>query len=564
MDWMGDSKWLEWDYQLHPALADHHELDFFIHKALFDSIFCDERFTEWQSSSNNWQLRFTGSPGCGKTTLSALVVEKLRNKGKAVACLFLQDDVTSEGGFAEDFLHSILTQFSREISPSESHSDEYMVEYQKYLEACRLQQRGSYRMNLIRKALHAVVSKLQQAFLIVDDIDRCSPATLMFVEEELAYLQKQRIKIMATSRVPWVDEPWKFTYCDGDNCQIKSPGRLIHVYWACEDCCKDPDEEMGITAFCNSCWTGNPGCTRCNNYIRFSQPYEHVNFNISDMGGMRNFVEHAIEQEHGYVGLRGSNLKDKLPTSNFGKQLLQSGKADTVVTKIVQCAHGNVALAHKRLELLHRDQSLKAFFATRDRLPAAIVDMFDAGLRCVEAQAINEHTLGLHAIAVVGLDQDGITFEKFKHLTQLSARVRGIDRKYISYRSLDDVLHATKGLVVRVNQPLHGPLLKAFHPDFFLYCQEHYNPSIAWASNFLGESQNSLSGAKRAQTFSPGGTGNSRAKGATNSREVMKKLMPEKLPSLQEIEGGNTIASSGFGFHRSSTLQDGSLNRGNI
>lgn len=282
------------------------------------------------------------------------------------------------------------------------------------------------------------------------------------------------------------------------------------------------------------------------------------------MGGMRNFVEHAIEQEHGYVGLRRSNLEEKLPASNFGKQLLQSGKVDTVINKIVQCAQGNVALAHKRLELLHRDQSIKTFLATRDRLPAAIVNMFDASLHCVEAQAINERTLGLHAIAVVGLDQGGVTFEKFKHLTQLSARARGIGQRYISYRSLDDVLHAAKGLVIRVNQPPHGPLLKAFHPDFFLYCSEHYNPSIVWASNLLGESQNSLGGFKRAQTFSPGGIGNSGtistlrgAKGATNSRKVMEKLMSVKLPSLQEMEGErNMVASSGFSFHRSSTLQD--------
>ncbi|KAF2966546.1 hypothetical protein GQX73_g7023 [Xylaria multiplex] len=278
------------------------------------------------------------------------------------------------------------------------------------------------------------------------------------------------------------------------------------------------------------------------------------------MNGIKDLVKHAIEQEHGYVGFKGSILEDKLPESAFGKQLLRSGKAGDVAEEITRRADGNIALAHKRLEILHHDQSLKVFYATNDRLPATIVDMFDSGVYSVETQALNERTLGLQALAIVGHNQNGVSFEKFKKLTQLSAKARGIGRKYNPCRSIDDVLHAAKGLVIRETDQ-DRLLLKAFHSDFFFYCREHYRPSIVWANSLLQETEYDLGPLKRAQTFSPRGikdsgtNSTSQVKGVANSWKKRKESILPNLPRLEEMEeGDDKVANRSFSFHRSGTF----------
>lgn len=61
--------------KLHLALAETHDLDFSIDKTLFDGVLNDERYREWQSSNDTWQLRFSGSPGCGKVNPPCAVLE---------------------------------------------------------------------------------------------------------------------------------------------------------------------------------------------------------------------------------------------------------------------------------------------------------------------------------------------------------------------------------------------------------------------------------------------------------------------------------------------------------
>ncbi|KAK8074109.1 hypothetical protein PG994_005008 [Apiospora phragmitis] len=522
-----ECKWSERGNRLHAALAETHALDFSINKTLFDAVLHEERFREWHSSTDTWQLRFSGSPGCGKTTLSSIVVGKLREGPYCVASIYVQQDVACyEAAFAEDFLWAIYTQFARHVpNASSTHGEveDHLVQYEKYVAACIVQQRGPYRINLIRSALHAIIPALpRQAFLIVDDIDRCSAAATIHVEEEISQLQHQGVKIMTTSRVPRIEESWTPARCDGQECSAKDPRPWTHVYWVCEDCMQHSDkEQLGMTVFCNTCWPEKAICIRCtprlradnscllvfsNNTSRFKQPFEHVDFNISNIPDFEtsNFVRRAIQQEHGDVGLGGpptpregpdeTLLSPPLFTSIMGVQLLRTHKdmAERVVRDIVECAQGNIALAHKRLELFHRARFVEAFLARHDRLPASVVDLFDAGLRGVEAQTPRERTLGLQAIAVAGRSISGVPWEEFQRLLrQGDERDRGEDGTTIIHDGniaspcLDDVLHAAKGFVVRQNDRGRRPKLVAFHPDFYLYCGQGYRESIVRMNDSL-------------------------------------------------------------------------------
>lgn len=217
---------------------------------------------------------------------------------------------------------------------------------------------------------------------------------------------------------------------------------------------------------------------------------------------MSNFVRCAIQQEHGDVGLdslstlEGSETLSPSFTSSLGIQMWRShnGMAERVVRDIVDRAQGNTALAHKRLELLHSAWSVDAFLAPRDRLPATIVDMFDAGLRGVEAQGHRERTLGLQAIAIVGRSDNGVPFADFQRLAQRCGEQDqdeggGVldNGNPVERFNLEDVLHAAKGLVIGQTDRWRGPRLMAFHPDFYLYCGQRYREAIVRANNSLME-----------------------------------------------------------------------------
>ncbi|KAK8123151.1 hypothetical protein PG984_011821 [Apiospora sp. TS-2023a] len=462
--------------RLHPALAETHDLDFSIDKTLFDAVINDERFREWQSSNDTWQLRFSGSPGCGK-----------------------QDVASDETTFVEKFLWVVYAQLDNRVpdalSTTPGKEEDHQAGYAKFIAA---QEQGLHQItNFSRSALQSIVPNIPQpAFVVVDGIDRCSPNTSVLVEKELSLLQHYGVKIMTTSRVPWTGESWPAAQCDGQACSAKDPRPWIHVYWACEDCMEHEDKERrGTTVFCRTCWSEKANCVEW-------QPFDRMDIDISKIPdhAMSNFVRRAIQQEHGDVGFGSLSTSEddegSLPSfaSNLGTQMLRShnGMAERVVREIGGKAQGNMALAHKRLELFHRARSVDAFLAPRDRLPASIVEMFDAALRGVEAQGQRESMLGLQAIAVVGGSDGSVPFADFQGLARHRGegnQDEGIDvSKYggrIEEFGLDGILYATKGLVVVHNDRRRGPRLVAFHPDFYLYCGQGYRESIVQADMSL-------------------------------------------------------------------------------
>ncbi|KAI9657705.1 MAG: hypothetical protein M1821_002881 [Bathelium mastoideum] len=106
-----------------------------------------------------------------------------------------QDVLANEADFVEDVLKSIYHQLGRNVDASSS-------AYQQYEEACQRGSRVTLRIQAIRKALEARLGDMDGSFVIIDDLDHCNQALDVLLREQLAILQRQRLKIMTTSRLP--------------------------------------------------------------------------------------------------------------------------------------------------------------------------------------------------------------------------------------------------------------------------------------------------------------------------------------------------------------------------
>ncbi len=53
---------------VHGGLGYSHEYEPGFYQGLLDWVFEDERFVYWESGDKNFELRCSGTPGCGKVT----------------------------------------------------------------------------------------------------------------------------------------------------------------------------------------------------------------------------------------------------------------------------------------------------------------------------------------------------------------------------------------------------------------------------------------------------------------------------------------------------------------
>jgi len=221
-----------------PWLAEDHRLGPDIYRGLLSWVLESECYQQWRTSEKNWQLGCYGVPGCGKTTLSAMVVSHLREsyagEHDAVAALFVHEDVQLDGvSFLEDLLTSIFQQLCQEPTTPRG-VDAALADYAAYLNARRQRQGAATRLALVRRALAARLSRLANAFLVFDGLDRCVPGTAFFVQEELTRLRRLGLRVMTTSRLPWLRDSFSDYCCDGgDECPGPDNPR---VYWECQKC----------------------------------------------------------------------------------------------------------------------------------------------------------------------------------------------------------------------------------------------------------------------------------------------------------------------------------------
>ncbi|KAF2186876.1 hypothetical protein K469DRAFT_570948 [Zopfia rhizophila CBS 207.26] len=475
---------------MHPALGVSHSLPSDVFTNLFDWFFESPVFERWCRRKGKWQLHCVGGPGAGKTTLSALALKYLKQKCQddniPIASIFiLQDVLDYENTFIEDFLGTIYSQLGESEALVDDDSDDLYKEYEK---ACEEDARVSARINLIQEALYSRLSSCPRAYLILDGPDRCSSALHLMLETHLAALQNRGLSIMITSRLPVFDngEAWcdhKYhnrEHNEGNKGDVDDEDDDYDDYEVRESLilylqCKTCEDVM-----CFPCKEKGEICGNCGDNSALHEPYDYVTFRIGQIPSheMEKFVAWDLEREHGELGL-ASSITRKPPLSNLGQSLLEDRTANTahsLVQRIVDLANGNIGLAKARLDLIHEAESLEGVEARRDRLPANIVAMFDAGLKQIEAQRRVQKDLGLNAISVAGSAFYGIPIPDLQIWLQQSRTAFG----RVSTRSGEDILEAARGFLLATRD--NPANIRLYHTSFYYYVAQNYNESLYQAN----------------------------------------------------------------------------------
>lgn len=179
------------------------------------------------------------------------MTEKLRHKytatTDAVASVFVQKDVTSgDNAFVED----VLTSMFKQLYLNGSEDEAVFAKYRLYLDARKNGHRDLFRIQIIREAISLLISKLDHAFVVIDDFDRCSPTADLFLENELSLLADQGLKILLTSRIAWLKTLPEDAQCD--SC-VKEDQKDLSVYWSCASCEGNGVEHRYTHILCEDC-----------------------------------------------------------------------------------------------------------------------------------------------------------------------------------------------------------------------------------------------------------------------------------------------------------------------
>lgn len=150
-----------------------------------------------------------------------------------LANIFIDDcEIENELSFLEDLLGTIYNQLSPpgcDIDLATSSA------YEPYSELSRTGQRASKRIDSIARALRLRTTELVRegdVVLIIDHLDRCSPALQELVQQHLSILQNEGMKILITSRLPTY-EPAIDIFCD-----YHTQDTPLVVFWRCSKCQK--------------------------------------------------------------------------------------------------------------------------------------------------------------------------------------------------------------------------------------------------------------------------------------------------------------------------------------
>ncbi|WQF83863.1 Putative AAA+ ATPase domain, P-loop containing nucleoside triphosphate hydrolase [Colletotrichum destructivum] len=487
--------------EMHSALSESYEMSADTWRPLGDSIISSTVFQSWQRQrkDEHWTLRCVGGPGSGKTTLSAQVIEMLENKYKddkeAVASIFLQADVVCGGStFVEDILHSVFRQLCVKYSEADAKED-CVSKYRLYLDARRDgDSDGERRVRLVRDALLSRLGKLVRAFLIIDDLDRCSASDELLLENELSMMGIQGLKVFITSRIPCLKRASQSVECD--SCPDK--GVEIDVYWECESCKRRGLRPEEVHVLCQVCRDGQRACRNCRDSENFIATFDYIELNIDSNCRLPHFIDWDLEREHGNLGNNDKNLP---PHSALGRWLTEARnheELENLREKIRNQADMNVSLVRLRLDNIHRAESVNAVRASvTDVLPANIVKFFDASMQCFQTIPSPQRELGLQVIAAVTTFDYGHSFldyEVVSGILEHAARTNGRDALYrtqptpfaameaedhVSRRKIKEMLHAARGFVVVEDR--EGYPMSAYCDTFHTYAKESYNEDLTRA-----------------------------------------------------------------------------------
>ncbi|KAF2761057.1 hypothetical protein EJ05DRAFT_473619 [Pseudovirgaria hyperparasitica] len=464
-------------YVGHAAIAATHQLPLDTYLGLFDNIFNSEDFIHWRSDGRSWQLHYIGGPGSGKTTLSAIAAQYLRDmngsRNVGVATIFIQKDVAfRDQTFIQAFLESLYHQLSYERDDGGLATGAFLS-YKQALDV-KPARSMAHRLKLLRKAVYPLIMSLQRAFLVVDGIDRCHQSVTDQLEAELSRLQHYGLSIMTTSRFPQY-RSGQAMYCDAPDHDLHSPPDVpVTVFWGCKWCWASSKYTI-----CQQCKENGDLCNNCLDGGLLFEPSERleIDFAVSDRS-MRSFVSWDLEREHGDINLKSANDR-KPPLSALGRSLRDKPNAtEELIEKIVERASGNITIAKLDLDSLANVQSVEAAISSfaGDRLSNNILALFDDVLERIKHLTEHERHITLASILSAVHEDHGARFqdiEKWIRESRLESDAQGHARL-----TVEEILRAARGFLGLSN--CKDQLIYPYHEMLKLYADEHYDEALFW------------------------------------------------------------------------------------
>jgi hypothetical protein len=223
------------------------------------------------------------------------------------------------------------------------------------------------------------------------------------------------------------------------------------------------------------------------------QPYDHVRLNVGRPTNLtKSFVQWAVENEHGDLGLTGAPRQELSPAgaplpppSALALKLKRPENAPLLgdqINGIVEFAEDNICMARMRIDNLHLVTTVEDLAAPLgDRLPYNIISFFDAAIDAIRAQPDDTRVIGLLAIAAVSTRRyiRGIEFSKVQDAVREFNRTS--DDFQVECPKVEGVLLATQGFLRAIPQdPQEETRLLAYHEAFHAYIVENYNEQLRW------------------------------------------------------------------------------------
>ncbi|KAK8080774.1 hypothetical protein PG997_008592 [Apiospora hydei] len=454
----------------------------------------------WKRDDASWQLRCIGGPGSGKTTLSCMIIEDLESSFKgsetAIISVFLQPQPSpAVNGSSSLFSTQLLLEIQRQLKIDVPEENDNRPDSNP--EQLTTTDDTIYEWIQDRRKL------LNRAFLVMDDLDLAfhDAAQYREFESQLCRLQSLGFKILTTSRVP-------YKTVDSRQCDVEShsgPAEL-RLWWHCETC------GSGAYDICQDCKDSKQGCnnpcSRTGAYLQLTIGSDHAGLTlVQEPARVQAYVSHfflpdglsvlvreAIQREHGDLGLDDPAQKkpespSRLPPlSHLGQELMTPANrmaqvAERLVEDTASRSEDHVAIALLRLNHLWRAKTLKEARAVPDRLPRELLNVFDAGVADIAAQACGiQRFLSLQSIRIVGrlIEQIEMPYEELK--AELREAWKGDESELNgileSEDGLEQILFAARGFLAS-RKIWNCIWVKCYLVDFHLYVAENYSEILS-------------------------------------------------------------------------------------
>ncbi|KAI9778901.1 MAG: hypothetical protein M1816_003882 [Peltula sp. TS41687] len=395
-------------------------------------------FKGWQSGLPS-ELFCWGAPGSGKTVLSSIVLNHLRNEYEEGVNGDVKPADQRAAVFSVFIKHKGKDQSVRNVYAS---LVKQMMAFQKdtfdldsilpiFNRAGGIARPSEEELKPI---LHKAISKLKRVFIIVDALDEWSDTMTARLMKLLRDPPIPNVSLMFTSR-PIGDET--LIRCDCDHCDQP---RKKTVFWKYEE----PDGNK--IDICEGCRVKN-----CHNNL---EPDRRVEVQIETPSGeIEDFVRWVMEKELGYILARADEVDINyggIGSTRLGRNLKRDVELQREIPRAISGrAKNRFLLAKLYTDKLLKQQSVEAVRETLRNLPEKLDELYAEIIqqRIIENDNKEDARLGMQVLSWISYQYRPMTIMELQQA--IAVRVWDEEQDLRRGYEIDEqiILEATAGLI---------------------------------------------------------------------------------------------------------------------